>query len=136
MGLAGRGVFAEEMTIYRALADVVVALHATFIAWIIFGAFLTRRRPLLRGLHIASLVWGVLIELFPWPCPLTVAENWLQVRAGKAGYRSGFLLHYLDKLVYPDLPSRLLVAAAVLIGLINLVIYIRRSTARAAQAAK
>jgi hypothetical protein len=125
-----------QMTIYRALADLVVALHAVFIVWIIFGAFLTRHRPLLRALHIASVVWGVLIELFPWPCPLTLAENWLQVRTGKAGYQSGFLLHYLDKLVYPDLPSRLLVVAAILVGLINIVIYIRRGIAGAAQAAK
>jgi hypothetical protein len=112
--------------LYVVLASVVMALHALFIVWVVFGAVLTGRRPLLRGLHIASLVWGVLIEIGPWPCPLTVVENWLNVRAGGTGYQAGFLLHYLDKFVYPDVPPRLLTVAAVIVCLINLIIYVMR----------
>ncbi len=117
------------MIFYRVLESVVVAIHAVFIVWVIFGAVLTRRRPLLRRLHIASLVWGVLIEILPWPCPLTVAENWLDTRAGAAGYQTGFLLHYLDKFVYPDVPPQLLTVAAVVVGLVNLLVYAMRDRA-------
>jgi len=54
---------------YSALATAVLFLHGLFILWVIFGALLVRSRPILRWLHIASLVWGILTELLPWPCP-------------------------------------------------------------------
>ncbi len=60
--------------VYSALAVCVLLLHTLFIVWVVFGAFVTRSRPILRWLHIASLVWGILTELMPWPCPLTVLE--------------------------------------------------------------
>jgi hypothetical protein len=68
--------------LYSALATDVLLLHALFIAWVIFGALLTRSRPILCWLHIVSLIWGVLTELLPWPCPLTLLENWLEQKAG------------------------------------------------------
>src|ERR1700722_3714514 len=63
---------------YSVLATSVLFLHALFILWVIFGTLLTRSRPLLRWLHIASLLWGILTEVLPWPCPLTLLENWLR----------------------------------------------------------
>jgi Protein of Unknown function (DUF2784) len=41
---------------YSALATAVLFLHGLFIVWVIFGALLVRSRPILRWLHIASLV--------------------------------------------------------------------------------
>ena len=67
---------------YSALAVSVLLVHALFILWVVFGAFLTGSRPILRWLHIGSLVWGILTELLPWPCPLTLLENWLEGKAG------------------------------------------------------
>jgi len=114
------------MTLYSLLASLVLALHLLFILWVVLGALFTRRSPLLRWLHIASLVWGVLVEILPWTCPLTPAENWLRGHAGLATYGGGFLLHYLDALVYPDLPRGLLTAGAVAVCLLNLGIYTAR----------
>ena len=51
--------------IYPALAISVLFLHTLFILWVIFGALLTRSRPILRWMHISSLVWGILTELLP-----------------------------------------------------------------------
>jgi hypothetical protein len=93
--------------VYPVLAAAILALHLLFILWILFGATITRRRPLLRGLHLGSLVWGILIEILPWTCPLTWAENWLEVRAGIAPYQGGFLLHYLDAFGLPEHSTRL-----------------------------
>jgi uncharacterized protein DUF2784 len=109
--------------VYSVLADVVLTLHLLFILWIIFGASVTRRRAVLRWLHLGSLVWGILIEILPWTCPLTWAENWLETRAGIAPYQGGFLLHYLDALVYPHIPPGLLVGCGVAVCAINLGIY-------------
>jgi len=80
----------------------------------------------LRWLHLGSLVWGILIEILPWTCPLTWAENWLETRAGIAPYQGGFMLHYLDALIYPNIPPGLLTGFGVAVCIVNLGIYARR----------
>lgn len=112
--------------VYSGLAVCVLFLHVLFILWVIFGALVTLSRPVLRWLHIVSLVWGILTELLPWPCPLTVLENWLEAKAGVQPYQGGFLLHYLDKLVYPDISASALTVAGVLVCVLNLAVYGRR----------
>jgi hypothetical protein len=109
--------------LYSALAVGVLLLHALFIVWVIFGALVTRNRPVLRWLHIASLIWGILTELTAWPCPLTLIENWLEAKAGVEPYQGGFLVHYLDRLVYPDISVVLLVTVGVLVCAVNLAFY-------------
>src|SRR6266567_8360905 len=105
---------------YSALATAVLFLHGLFILWVIFGALLVRGRPMLRWLHIASLIWGILTELLPWPCPLTMLENSLEAKAGVEPYQGGFLLHYLDKFVYPDISATALMVAGLIICALNL----------------
>jgi hypothetical protein len=111
---------------YDALAGVVLAVHLVWILWVILGALLTRQRPLLAGLHIISVIYGIVIEVAPWPCPLTLAEQWLQGRAGMKHYTESFLVHYLGVLVYPDVSPSLLVWSATAIAALNLGVYGRR----------
>ena len=111
---------------YSALATAVLFLHGLFILWVIFGALLARGRPMLRWLHIASLIWGILTQLLPWPCPLTVLENYLEARAGAEPYQGGFLLHYLDRLIYPDISATVLTVTGVLVCALNLALYARK----------
>jgi len=111
---------------YSALAIFVLVLHALFILWVVLGALLARSHPILRWLHIGSLVWGILTELLPWPCPLTLLENWLEAKAGVEPYQGGFLLHYLDKLVYPDISATVLTIVGVIICILNLGFYCRQ----------
>lgn len=113
---------------YRVLTVAIFLVHLLFIVWLIFGAAGTRRRPLLSWLHMASLIWGFLIEVLPWTCPLTFAEAWCLKRAGIAPYQGGFLLHYLDAIVYPDIPAGFLVAGAAIVVAANAIIYARRLT--------
>ena len=110
---------------YSVLATLVLFVHVLFILWVVFGAFVASSRPILRWLHMASLFWGVLTELLPWPCPLTLLEYWLEQRAGIEPYQGGFLLHYLDKLVYPDVPVSVLTIAAVVVCIVNVAFYAR-----------
>ena len=92
----------------------------------IFGALLTRSGQILRWLHIASLVWGILTEALPWPCPLTLLENWLEGKAGIQPYEGGFLLHSLDKLVYRSISATALTVGAVIVCTLNLAFYARQ----------
>jgi len=112
--------------LYSGLAVGALVAHVIFILWVVFGAFLVGSRPILRWLHIASLVWGVLVESLYWPCPLTFLENWFEQRAGIEPYQGGFLLHYLDKLVYPDIPGAVLIGAAVVVCGLNFAYYARQ----------
>lgn len=115
------------MALDRVLLDLVLTLHLLFIAWVALGALLTRGRRWLSWLHIASLVYGVFIEIAPLPCPLTLAEQALERRLGLASYQGSFLQHYLQLWIYPNLPYALLIAAAVAVCGLNLAIYIRRA---------
>jgi hypothetical protein len=88
---------------------------------------MTRRRPLLRTLHIGSLIYAIVIESVPWPpCPLTVAETRLEARAGIEPAHGPFLVRVLDAVVYPDLPEWLVVGCVVLVCVTILSVYVRR----------
>ena len=114
------------MTLYLLLASIVVALHLGFIAWVIFGAAWTRSSSTLRWLHIAALAWSIVVEVGPWPCPLTVAEKWLESRAKLSVYGGGFMLHCLNRIAGPNIPPDLLTKAAVAVVAGNAAIYIQR----------
>jgi len=107
----------------RALAALVLAIHLTWIVWVIVGAFFTRGRPWLTGFHLASLVWGIVVDTGPWPCPLTLLEQWLETRAGMPSYSGSFLVHYLDAIVYPNVPVSLIVGFAIAVCGANLLVY-------------
>jgi uncharacterized protein DUF2784 len=104
------------------LAEFMLAAHLAYILWVIFGALVARRRWA-QVLHIASLVYAIAIELGPWPCLLTLAENFFEARAGLVPYRGPFLLHYLDLIVYPNLSATLLTWAGVAVCVANLLLY-------------
>jgi hypothetical protein len=112
------------------MAASVLLLHAAYIAWVIFGAFFTRGRPRLAALHVATLVYGMIVEIFGLSCPLTALEGWLDVRGEVSVYRGPFLLHYLDAVVYPDISPNLLIGGAVAVCILNLWIYARRLRVR------
>lgn len=109
--------------LYSALASFVLLLHLVFILWVVFGAILAYSRPGLRWVHISCLVWGIFVELLPWACPLTLLENWAERRAGVQPYEGGFLLHYLDATVYPDISPTMLTVAGVVVCALNLSLY-------------
>lgn len=108
------------------LAILVLAVHLAWIALIVFGALCTRDRPIWSVVHILALLWGIAVEVGPWPCPLTLAETYFESRAGVTPYQGGFLLHYLDAIVYPNLPGWSVTIIGVGVCAANLIVYVRR----------
>jgi hypothetical protein len=51
--------------------------------------------------HLPAVIYGALVEFAGFACPLTLLENHLRQRAGQAGYRDGFIAHYLVNVIYP-----------------------------------
>lgn len=107
-------------------AAVALLVHLAFILWVIFGALLTRGRLFWSWMHVASMVYGVIIEAGPWPCPLTTLEQHFEQAAGIGSYDQPFLVHYLEATIYPDVSEITLVWCAAAVCGINLAVYGRR----------
>jgi uncharacterized protein DUF2784 len=110
----------------RLLAALVLAFHLAWILWVIFGALWTRRRPWLTALHLASIVWGIIAEVGPWPCPLTVLEERLESGVSLPSYAGDCMVHYLDAIVYPNISVGVIIGCAVAVCGANLLIYVWR----------
>jgi hypothetical protein len=108
------------------LSVFVLVVHLLWLALVIFGSLWARGRPVWSALHILALIWGIAVEVSPWPCPFTLAENYFEARAGLSAYQGSFLLHYLDAIVYPNLPSWIVISSGVSVCAANLGIYVRR----------
>jgi hypothetical protein len=87
--------------LFRFVADVLVGIHFLFVLFVVGGGFLTWRWPRVAWAHGPVALWGALIELAGWICPLTPLENDLRRAAGDAGYAGGFIEHYVIPVVYP-----------------------------------
>jgi hypothetical protein len=110
--------------VFRSLADAVLVLHLLFIAFVTGGATLVLRWPKVAWAHVPAVLWGVTIELTGGTCPLTPLENLLLERAGGRTYSGDFIAHYLESWIYPSrLPPSTQVALAVLVTVVNVVLY-------------
>ena len=96
------------MSLFATLAALALIAHLLWIAWVLAGWLFTAHRRWLRWIHIVSLLWAIAVEAGPWPCPLTIAEQWLESKAGEAAYQGSFIVHYLEAFIYPDVPQWLL----------------------------
>jgi len=82
------------------------------------------RWPRLAWIHVPAVVWGAVVELMGWGCPLTPLENRLRAADGGAAYTGGFIDRYIVPIVYPPGLTRgmqLALGSAVII--VNLSIY-------------
>jgi hypothetical protein len=106
------------------IADLVVAIHFTFVLFVVLGGLLVLRWPRLAYLHLPAVTWGVLIEFAGWVCPLTPLEQSLRLKAGEQGYSGSFIEHYVLPLLYPSALTRTIqVALGAIVIAVNLCIY-------------
>lgn len=112
--------------LYRVAADSLVLFHLCFILFVLFGGLLALKCRPVMWLHLPAAAWGVAVEVFHLPCPLTRWENLLRHLAGQDGYGGGFVEHYILTLIYPAglTPNIQWVLAAVVL-LINIAVYVR-----------
>lgn len=92
--------------VYRILADIIVLIHFGFILFVIFGGFLCLKWRWLLFVHLPAAVWGALVELQGWYCPLTPLEERLRLAAGTVVTRTSFIEHHLTPLIYPHWLTR------------------------------
>jgi hypothetical protein len=104
--------------IFKVLADITVLLHFLWILFLTFGCFLGVRYRSAKIVHLAGLVFAVVMQVFGWYCPLTHLEVWFRLKHDPAlTYGGSFIVHYLEKLVYLQLSRRsIFVLTIILIG--------------------
>jgi len=106
------------------LANVVVLLHFAFIIFVAIGGLLVLRWPKVAWAHLPAAIWGALIELGGWICPLTSLEKTLRTAGGGSGYEGGFIDRFVMPVVYPSgLTRGMQVALGVAVIAVNLVVY-------------
>lgn len=122
---------------YSLLADAVIVVHFSFIAFVIAGGLFVLWRPRLAWLHVPAAVWGALIEFAGWICPLTPLENHLRLLGGGEEYGGDFIVHYIVPVIYP---AHLTASTQYILGglviAVNLIIYalvLRRHVRRRSQ---
>ncbi len=97
------------------LADAVLFLHFGIVCFILFGfLFITAgmvfnwgwtRNRLFRYFHLGLMLLVAVQALLGRVCSLTLLEHNLRMSAGEAGYKSGFINHFVNGLLYYDLPG-------------------------------
>jgi hypothetical protein len=102
----------------------VLIAHAAFVAFAILGGIFAVRWRWLLWLHVPAVVWGAVVELTGWVCPLTPLENSLRKAGGSAGYSGDFIEHYLLSLLYPTALTRTTqIVLGVGLLLVNVAVY-------------
>jgi Protein of Unknown function (DUF2784) len=109
---------------HQTLANLILSVHALFIAFAVLGGLLVLRWRWVRWLHLPCMAWGATVIAAGWTCPLTPLENALRQAGGADGYSGGFIKHYLLALIYPDgLTREMQVLLAVGLLVLNVGVY-------------
>jgi Protein of Unknown function (DUF2784). len=110
---------------YGILAGAIIVTHFLFIAFVAAGGLLVWRWHRLAWVHLPAVIWGIVVELTGWICPLTPLENHLRRLAGSSSYSGGFIEQYLVPVIYPaNLTASMQYIFGGLAIAINLIIYI------------
>jgi hypothetical protein len=98
---------------YKLLTTVILVTHFAFLAYVVFGGFLTWRWPRTIFVHLVAAGWGLYVITAHMVCPLTYAENWSRRQAGEAGLTTGFIDSYIEGVLYPERYAALMQVLAV-----------------------
>ena len=120
---------------YRIFADSVIVIHFLFILFMLLGFLLTLYavlfrekffdRWVFRSLHLLGIFYVASLSILGKYCPLTILENELRSRYAMSSVYSGsFIVHYLEKLVYPDVNPLVIQIPTVFIAVFTIVVFI------------
>ena len=103
------------------MADVVAALHAAYIVFVVagFAAILAGcaarwewvRNVYFRITHLAMILLVCLEVIVGITCPLTRLENALRRKGGQTGYARDFIGYWFDRIIFHDAPPWLFATA-------------------------
>jgi len=120
--------------IYKILADTIVVIHLIWILFILAGFILTIigfwqkkffDRWIFRTIHLFGILYVSLLALMGKHCPLTILENILRRKYSPfLSYPGSFIIHYLEKLVYPEVNPLVILIPTIFISLFTISVFI------------
>ena len=122
-----------NVLIYLWLADLVVAVHVAYAAFVVFG-FLTILLgvfvpwPWIRSLkfrtcHLVCTALVAVESFWGVTCPLTALENLLLERGGRSSGHRTFVGRWMNQLLFYDAPEELFTALYASLALLGLGLY-------------
>jgi len=119
---------------FRLLADLIVVVHFAWILFMLVGFILILRgffhkeffeQWLFRTLHLFGIAYVSILALMGRYCPLTIWENILRAKYDPGlTYAGSFIIHYIEKLVYPDINSLIIRIPTTFIAVFTVVVFI------------
>ncbi|GAA1241368.1 DUF2784 domain-containing protein [Prauserella halophila] len=97
------------------LTVVVTVVHFLALAYIGLGGFLAWIWPKSVFVHVLFAAWGVAVNVFPLPCPLTVVEDFLREQRGLGSLPGGFNEYYIYGTLIPHSMLSFVAVAALLL---------------------
>lgn len=80
-----------------------------------------------RTLHLFGIAYVNLLALMGEYCPLTIWENSLRTKYDPSlTYAGSFMIHYVEKLVYPDVNPLIIQIPTTFIAVFTIVVFILR----------
>ena len=120
---------------YQLLADAVLTLHFSIVAFVVGGLVLTVAGNFVAwrwvndlGFRLAHLAAIAIVVLQAWLgviCPLTSLEMWLRAKARATTYGGSFIEHWVQRLLYYEAPSWVFTLAYSLFGLLVAIVWWR-----------
>ncbi len=102
------------MNPYLMLADLIVFIHALYVATVVFGfvaillgiAFRWQwvRNPVFRLVHFFMIAIVAFQAVMGWACPLTIWEHQLRIRGGGEAQFGTFIGYWVHRLIMYDFP--------------------------------
>lgn len=88
-------------------------------------------RWLFRTLHLCGIAYVGFLAVLKEYCPLTMLENSLRARYNpELGYPSSFIVHHIEKLVYPDVNPLIILIPTIFIAGFTIIVYIIKPPAK------
>lgn len=122
------------MLLNQILADLIVVLHGSYVAFVIFGQLavmygVARKRSWARNfyfrwLHLLAIAVVVLQSWLNLTCPLTDLENYFRSRAGQAGYPGDFVGYWVHALLLYELSPTMFMVIYSVFGTVVLVTFV------------
>ena len=120
---------------YRLLADFLVLIHFSYVLfiiggyiWTIYSIIVKNKKfisgKFLRTFHLCGILYVALLIIIKKPCPITIWEIELRIISGIPSYTGSFIIHYIEKLLYPDVNPLVLWIPSFIIGGTTLLLYI------------
>ncbi len=125
------------------IADIVMLIHFAFIAFVVGGQSLImigyhrkwRRATnrVIRGIHVACVLYVAVQAWAGQWCPLTLLENRYRQIAGQETYRNSFIQDWVGRLIYYDAPQWVFTIIYTIFGAVALIYWFLLERQRAQQ---